>query len=110
MCRSSKVLFRNTEKSWFTSCFNFGSTVSPPFPGPILPQAGEGDKHKPRREEVTDIYILKTDAKLDSAHKEILREDFKERTGEDCLILDCGLTLEYFPGKKEQPLFKRLFG
>lgn len=56
------------------------------------------------------MYILRTEATLDSEKREALRRAFRERTGQDCLVLDCGLTLERVQVKKEQPLFKRLFG
>lgn len=55
------------------------------------------------------MYMLKTKMELKPETRERLRKSFKEHTGEDCLILDCGLTLEYVPTKKEQPLFRRLF-
>ncbi len=55
------------------------------------------------------MYVLQTNAILSTEKREALRLEFRERTGQDCLILDCGLKLEKVRIKREQPLWRRLF-
>ena len=55
------------------------------------------------------MLVLKTDVELNPEWKEQLRSKVKETTGEDCLILDMGLTLEQIELKRERPFWCRLF-
>ena len=50
------------------------------------------------------MLVLKTDAKLPNDIKSDLKEEVKRCTGEDCLVLDCGLSIERIRTLKEQPL------
>lgn len=50
------------------------------------------------------MLVLKTDARLSNDVKAKLKEEVKRCTGEDCLVLDCGLSIERINVIKEQPL------
>lgn len=48
------------------------------------------------------MWVLKTEAGLDYEHINMLREQFKKRTGEDCIILTHGLTAEWIPTENDK--------
>ncbi len=54
------------------------------------------------------MLVLKTQCILSAEAKETLRRNVEEKTGEPCLILDGGSSLERVRVKKDQPLWKRL--
>lgn len=55
------------------------------------------------------MFVLRTECDLTAEQKEILRSEFKARTGEDCVVLAHGFQIERIQLKKEQPLWRRLF-
>lgn len=48
------------------------------------------------------MLFLRTDADLPSKTREALRKEVKELTGEDCVILTCGLSVERIPVAKDK--------
>ncbi len=48
------------------------------------------------------MLFLKTEASLSKEEIEAVRSQIKERTGEDCVILTCGMTVERIPVKKDK--------
>lgn len=50
------------------------------------------------------MLVLKTDIALGDDVKDKLKAEVTRCTGEDCLVLDCGLSIERINLIKEQPL------
>lgn len=55
------------------------------------------------------MLVLKTPFDLTVEQREALRDELKERTGEDCIILTNGLQLEEVRLGKEHLWWRRLF-
>ncbi len=53
------------------------------------------------------VYVITTEVNLAPKAKENIRRAFKERTGEDCIIMDNGLKLQNFPVKEVMPSIRK---
>ncbi len=54
------------------------------------------------------MFVLEVPYEVSEENKEKLRKAFRDRTGEDCIVLAFGMTLHEITPKKEQSLLKRL--
>ncbi len=52
--------------------------------------------------DVKKIYVISTETNLTPGTRENIRREFKERTGEDCIVMDNGLKLQYFPMEEDE--------
>ncbi len=48
------------------------------------------------------MYVISTETNLTPESRENIRREFKERTGEDCIVMDNGLKLQYFPMEEDK--------
>ena len=68
---------------------------------PILPRAEEGDKWSGEKEGGEQMIVLSAPGELSPNTKELLRKEVKEKLGEDCVILDCGIQITQISVKKD---------
>ncbi len=45
------------------------------------------------------MYVITCEAALSPESKVVIRKEFRERTGQDCIILDCGMKVQLLPTK-----------
>lgn len=54
-----------------------------------------------KRKGVSKMIVLSAPGELSPNTKELLRKEVKEKTGEECIVLDCGVELTQISVKKD---------